>query len=406
MNDTIIGFQTIDLAKVNLAAVASTYLQGVYDILVSATKSAKNYIIKTSAGTFIISNTDIVYDGTNRQFKITLPVTVDNSNNGKQIVITVDYNDNYTIATKTISGGESYVLPIASSETLGGVKVGSGLSINSETGVLSAPGYNLPTAGADTLGGVKVGSGLSIDASGVLSATGGGGSSDTVVIDMTDYQLDDSGNNVILTMSQYATLTNTIVNNLNKVLIFKGILRGGPSDRYSIAVLPQNVSESAGMGVLNDYTLTCFESMNSSKTIEFSYDGSDYNVMIRTNFLDIPDEHIYTYSENVESFVLTPSQTTATLSIVGVPGSSYTKFINLKSSSVNFIAVYSDAGATTQTFGHDGFDYSIPVQSVLADKAWMLVSLASNGTGTESKFLINAQYSDNNTIIVSIKAFA
>lgn len=35
-------------------------------------------------------------------------------------------------------GGEPYVLPIASSETLGGVKVGTGLSIDSETGVLSA----------------------------------------------------------------------------------------------------------------------------------------------------------------------------------------------------------------------------------------------------------------------------
>ena len=37
-------------------------------------------------------------------------------------------------------GGEPYTLPIASSETLGGVKVGTGLSINSETGVLSADG--------------------------------------------------------------------------------------------------------------------------------------------------------------------------------------------------------------------------------------------------------------------------
>ena len=35
------------------------------------------------------------------------------------------------------SGG-SYVLPIASAETLGGVKVGEGLTINGETGVLSA----------------------------------------------------------------------------------------------------------------------------------------------------------------------------------------------------------------------------------------------------------------------------
>lgn len=62
----------------------------------------------------------------------------------------------------------TYTLPTASAETLGGVKVGSGLSIND--GVLSANGYTLPTAGADTKGGIKVGSGLSI-AGDVLSVT-------------------------------------------------------------------------------------------------------------------------------------------------------------------------------------------------------------------------------------------
>lgn len=68
-------------------------------------------------------------------------------------------------------GGGSYVLPTASANTLGGVKVGSNLSI--ADGVLSASApYSLPTASADTLGGVKVGSGLSI-ADGVLSASGG-----------------------------------------------------------------------------------------------------------------------------------------------------------------------------------------------------------------------------------------
>ena len=69
--------------------------------------------------------------------------------------------------------GSQYELPIASAETLGGVKVGTGLSIDAETGALSNPNptpYSLPTAGAETLGGVKVGTGLSIDAeTGVLS---------------------------------------------------------------------------------------------------------------------------------------------------------------------------------------------------------------------------------------------
>ena len=68
-------------------------------------------------------------------------------------------------------GGSTYVLPKASADTLGGIKVGTRLSINSD-GVLSASdqSYTLPTASSDTLGGVKVGPGLSIT-DGVLSAT-------------------------------------------------------------------------------------------------------------------------------------------------------------------------------------------------------------------------------------------
>ena len=47
-------------------------------------------------------------------------------------------------STETMGGNtKPYELPIASSDTLGGVKIGSGLAINSETGVLSsdAPTY-------------------------------------------------------------------------------------------------------------------------------------------------------------------------------------------------------------------------------------------------------------------------
>ena len=65
----------------------------------------------------------------------------------------------------------TYSLPIASGTVLGGIKVGSNLSINATTGVLDATfTYTLPTASATVLGGIKVGSNLSIDANGVLSA--------------------------------------------------------------------------------------------------------------------------------------------------------------------------------------------------------------------------------------------
>lgn len=61
---------------------------------------------------------------------------------------------------KTVSGGGSYELPIASAETLGGVKVGSNLSIDSETGVLSATNTTY-----------SAGSNVSISDENVISAT-------------------------------------------------------------------------------------------------------------------------------------------------------------------------------------------------------------------------------------------
>ena len=58
-----------------------------------------------------------------------------------------------------VSGG-SYTLPIASANVLGGVKIGTGLSIDPQTGVLTATGggsYVLPQASANALGGIKIG---------------------------------------------------------------------------------------------------------------------------------------------------------------------------------------------------------------------------------------------------------
>lgn len=78
-------------------------------------------------------------------------------------------------------GGGSYVLPVASSDTLGGVKIGSGLTMSGDTLNANPGGYTLPAATDSTLGGVKVGSGLTIDANGVLSVSGGTGGDMTVL---------------------------------------------------------------------------------------------------------------------------------------------------------------------------------------------------------------------------------
>lgn len=58
----------------------------------------------------------------------------------------------------------NYHLPIASATTLGGIKVGTNLTIEDD-GTLNAESteYNLPVASSSTLGGVKIGSGLTIN---------------------------------------------------------------------------------------------------------------------------------------------------------------------------------------------------------------------------------------------------
>lgn len=78
----------------------------------------------------------------------------------------VEITDEYSV---------DYDLPIASSTTLGGVKIGANISETSD-GTIS-----VPIASADTAGVIKVGSNLSIDENGVLSGQAGG----SVTIDST-----------------------------------------------------------------------------------------------------------------------------------------------------------------------------------------------------------------------------
>lgn len=83
------------------------------------------------------------------------------------------------------SSGSTYTLPMATGSTLGGVKIGSNITVNngtislSKTNVINALGYTppttdtkytLPTASAWTLGGVKIGSNIT-ENSGTISLT-------------------------------------------------------------------------------------------------------------------------------------------------------------------------------------------------------------------------------------------
>lgn len=66
-------------------------------------------------------------------------------------------------------GGGSYTLPVATSEVLGGVKVGSGVNVDT-AGTISVNAYQLSAATQNTLGGVMIGSGITVDSAGTISA--------------------------------------------------------------------------------------------------------------------------------------------------------------------------------------------------------------------------------------------
>lgn len=103
--------------------------------------------------------------------------------------------DGSAAKTVNIPSGSSYTLPLASNSTRGGIKLSSSIQGGTPNGITTTSGrtyavqvnsneqavvnvpwtdttYTLPTASSSTLGGVKVGSGLSIS-NGVLSTSGG-----------------------------------------------------------------------------------------------------------------------------------------------------------------------------------------------------------------------------------------
>lgn len=108
----------------------------------------------------------------------------------------------------------NYHLPIASATTLGGIKVGTNLTIE-EDGTLNAEPteYQLPAATSSTLGGIKIGNGLSI--------------SDGVASVSVDASLDADSTNPVrnsTVTSNINTLTSAIQEAGNSITSLSGIV--------------------------------------------------------------------------------------------------------------------------------------------------------------------------------------
>lgn len=106
-------------------------------------------------------------------------------------------------------------LPIASSSTLGGVKIGSGLTVAADGTISAAAAYTLPTASSSVKGGIKVGTGLTMSSetlnhSNSITAKTAYGSTSTTAsanggsITVTDIKYDAQGH---ITSSTDRTIT-------------------------------------------------------------------------------------------------------------------------------------------------------------------------------------------------------
>ena len=153
-----------------------------------------------------------------------LTVTLNND------IVTVAGPDLSIFATKTyvdsaVAGsGSNYVLPTASSSVLGGIKLGTGLTIDG-SGLVSVIGgssgsYILPNASTSTLGGVKVdGSTILIDANGVISSVGGSGGGITLT-DVGAYLTTNGYATQIYVTNQLSNIVDgapTLLNTLNEL---------------------------------------------------------------------------------------------------------------------------------------------------------------------------------------------
>ena len=89
----------------------------------------------------------------------------------------------------------------------------------------SANNYTLPAATASALGGIKIGTGLSIDGSGVVTSSGGGGGSATSAL--SEQEFTATANQTVFTVS------GGITNAANVAVFLNGCKLGASDDTAS-----------------------------------------------------------------------------------------------------------------------------------------------------------------------------
>ena len=109
--------------------------------------------------------------------------------------------DDVTVAEPLVA---DYILPTATTNTLGGVKIGDNISIDSGGHI------SVPKASASTLGLIRIGTGLAIDSNGIVTATGEYTLPQATKTTLGGVYVDDALDNESVNPVQNATLTTAI----------------------------------------------------------------------------------------------------------------------------------------------------------------------------------------------------
>ena len=189
-------------------------------------------------------------------------------------------SQNVNIDTAT----RNYHLPIASATTLGGVKIGTNLTIEDD-GTLNAESteYHLPAATPSTLGGIKIGSGLSIS-DGIASVT-------------VDASLDQDSNNPVRNStitSNINALTSAVQEAVSSITSLSGIV-----SNLSTTVSGHTSSLASIDSTLGDHTTAIQANTDNIATQASSISNNTYAIGQLDTRLTNAEGSITTLSDSV-----------------------------------------------------------------------------------------------------------
>jgi|5_EtaG_2_1085323.scaffolds.fasta_scaffold00897_6 hypothetical protein len=231
-----------------------------------ALTAGSNVSVSGTYPNFTISSTDTnttysVGDGglTEKNFTTTLKNKLD----AVEANATADQS-NAEIRAAVEAATDSNVFTDADHSKLGGIAT-------------SANNYSLPTASSSTLGGIKIGSGLAIDGSGVVTASGGGGGGSSLTVQ-------DEGS----ALSTAATTMNFTGN---------GVVASGTGATKTITVTDTNTTYSIGDGGLTENNFT--DALKSKLDgIETSATADQTDAQIRAAVEAATDSNVFTDADH------------------------------------------------------------------------------------------------------------